>query len=344
MGSHLFSLKWPPLVAAAVLMVSAVAAQPPATNGWQQIIFSSPDNTQISSNLASAISQPSSSTFENRLQLFQDSSPVTAFANPPFSAAPAPMPTWTRRSQKSSAGNRPWEFMTPAEILGLAPDQMLPTQKNDAQGDQGSLTPLERYLQGQNSFAQYRTNSAGNAFREQNPWANGSDQTNNAATGLFGAWGNGQSNVSSPFLGNASGNNFSGGPNGDSIWPKIFGSPASQSAFNPDQPQSDMSQFMQLLNPSSTPATAVTAPEETPSFKPQTAWPNSDSTAPLANPIGASFAPLSSGISKPAGLAPLPSLTQPAAVQPVAPPAWAPPPPPWLSSTPQPFAVPQRKF
>jgi hypothetical protein len=343
MDSRLFSLKRPSLLIAAVLMVSAVAAQPPTTNGWQKIIFSAPDNAQISSNLTSATSRPSSA-FGSQLQLFQDSSPV-AFANPPLSVAPAPMPSRTRRPQKSSEDNRPWEFMTPAEILGLAPDQMLPSQKKNAQGDQGSLTPLEHYLQGQNSFAQFRTNSAGNSFREQNFWANGNDQTNNASTGLFsGAWGNGPSNVSSLFLGNAPADNFSGGPNGDSIWPKMFGAPASQSAFNPSQPQSDMSQFLQLLNPNSTPAAAATAPEETPSFKPQTAWPNSDSTAPSANPIGASFAPLNSGISKPAGLAPLPSLTQPVVIQPAAPPAWAPQPPPWLSSTPQPFAVPQRKF
>jgi hypothetical protein len=345
MDSHCFSLKWLPLLVAAMLMVFAVAAQPPATNGWQHIIFSSPDNTQISSNLTSVASQPSSSAFESKLQLFQDSSPVAAFATPPLSAAPAPMPTRMRRSQQSSEDNLPWEFMTPAEILGVASDQIFQTQKKDAQGNQGSLTPMERYLQGQSSFAQFRTNSAGNSFRGQNLWANGNDQTNNASTGLFSsAWGNMQSNVSSPFMGNTPADNWSGGPKGDSVWQKMFGTPASHAAFNPDQPQSDMSQFMQLLNPSSTPDTTATAPEDTPSFKPQTAWPNSDSTAPLANPFGASVAPLSSGISQPAGLAPLPSLIRPAAVQPAAPPAWAPQPPPWLSSTPQPFAIPQRKF
>jgi len=326
-----------------MLMVSAVAAQPPATNGWQHIIFSSPDDAQISSNLTSATSEPSYSAFESKLHLFQDSSPVAALANLPPPAVPAPMTSRTRRNEGSSEGNQPWEFMTPAEILGVAPGQIL--QKKGGQGDQGSLTPLEHYLQSQNAFAQYRTNSAGNSFRDRNLWANGNGQTTNVSPALFGgAWGDGQSNASNPFLGNSPANNWSGGLNGDSIWPKMFGTKSPQPAFSPGQPQSDMSQLMQLLNPNSTPATAETAQEETPSFKPQTGWQDSDSTAPLANPIGASVAPLTSGISKPAGLAPLPSLSQPDPIQPAAPPAWAPQPPPWLSSTPQPFAVPQRKF
>ena len=345
MGSYCFSLKWPLPLAVSMLMVSAVSARPPDTNGWQKIIFSSPDNTQISSNLTSITSQSSSSTLENKLQLFQDSSPVAAFAAPPISVAPVPMPARMQPFKKSSDDHRSWEFMTPAEILGVAPDQILQTSRKNAQGDQDSLTPMERYMQGQSSFARFRTNSAGNSLREQNFWVNGNNRTNNTFPSLFSSmWGNLQSNVSGPFLGNAPVNNWLGDPNRDSVWPKMPGSPASQPGSNPDQQQSAMSQFMQLLNPSATPTTAATAPDETTSFKSQTAWPNSDSTAPLANPVGASIAPLSSGIGKPAGLAPLPSLDRPTAVQPAATPAWAPQPPPWLSSTPQPFAVPQRKF
>lgn len=345
MGSHLFSLRWPLRVAVAVLMVSAVAAQPPATNGWQKIIFSSPDKAQISSNLSFVTGRSSSSTFENKLRLFQDSSPAV-LESPPLSAAPVPMPSRVRPFPNSSEDNLPWEFMTPAQILGVAPDQTVQSKKRNAQDDQNSLTPMERYLQGRSTFVQFQTNSAGHSFRGQNLWPNGMDQTNSVSPGLFSSvWGNLQSNVSSPFLGNTPADNWSGGPSGNSVWPKMFGSSASRPSFNPEQPQSDMNQFMQLLNPNSTPApAAAAAPEETPSFKPQTVWSESDSTAPSANPIGASIAPLSSGIIKPAGLAPLPSITQPAAVRPVAPPAWAPQQPPWLSSMPQPFAVPQRKF
>lgn len=346
MDSRPFSLKWPPLLLAAVVGVSsAVEARPPSTNGWQKIIFTSPDNTQISSNLNSVTGQSSSSTLENKLQLFQDSSPVAAFATPLPSGAPAPMPSQMRPFRKSSDNNLPWEFMTPAEILGVAPDQILPSTQRKAQDDQGSLTPMERFLQSQSPPARFRTNAAGNPFPNQNFWANGIDQTNLAAPDLFSSgWDNFQSNVSSPFLGNAPAHSWFGALNRESVWPKMLGSPAPQPTSIPDQPQPVMSQFMQLLNPGSTPVAAATTPAESPAFKPQTVLSDSDSTTPLANPIGASFAPLRSGISKPAGLAPLPSLTRPAAIQPAAPPAWAPQPPPWLSSTPQPFAVPQRKF
>jgi hypothetical protein len=343
MDSRLLSLKLSPLLAAAVLMVAlSCPAQRPATNGWQPIIFSSPDHTEISSNLTLRSAQPSSSGIQSKLQLFQDASPVAAFANMPLPAGPAPMPSQMRRSQKSSGDIQQWEFMTPAEILGVAPDQILQTQRRDTNSDQGSLTPMERYLQGQSSFAQFRTNSPNNSFQQRNLWADGDQQTNNTSSSLFGGFGNMQSNVSSPFLGNAPSDNLFRNSSGNSDWSTVFGSPAPQPVSNPAQQQSDMGRFMRLLNPDSTPATA--SPDEMTSFKAQTALPDSDSTEPLASPLANSFAPLSSGISKPAGLTPLPTLTQQAGAQPVAPPAWAPQPPPWMSSTPQPFAIPQRKF
>ena len=62
--------------------------------------------------------------------------------------------------------------------------------------------------------------------------------------------------------------------------------------------------------------------------------PLSDTTpnqAPTVNPVGASFAPLSSGIGRPAGLTPLPGIAGATNWQSsAASPAWAPQPPPWL--------------
>jgi hypothetical protein len=106
-----------------------------------------------------------------------------------------------------------------------------------------------------------------------------------------------------------------------------------------------MDRFRQLLNPGS-PATAPTATPALGGLKtslPQTLL-GSGLAQPQAARIGASFAPLNSGIGKPADLPKLSGAwglsytsTPPAA-------AWAPQPAPWLSPAPQPFVVPQRKF
>lgn len=347
MDSRAFSLRWLPLLAVAVrATVSSLEAQPAATNAWQPIIFSSPGSTEISSNVMSHSAQPSFPDFQGKLHVLQDASPVVNFGNPPLPAGPVPMPSQMRRFQKTPNNSLDWEFMTPAEIMGVAPDQILQTQTGNTNGEQSSLTPMERFLEGQNSSTRFYTNSFGNSSPGQNFWANGDDQTNNASSGLVsGGWGNLASAIFNPSLKNAPSDNLFANPNGDSSWSKVFGSPSPSPAPNPaQQQQQGMSQFMQLLNPESTPVTAATAPDVITSLKAQTVLSDFDSTEPLGNPIGASFAPLSSGISKPIGLAPLPTITRQASAQPAAPPAWAPQPPPWLSSTPQPFAIPQSKF
>jgi hypothetical protein len=105
-----------------------------------------------------------------------------------------------------------------------------------------------------------------------------------------------------------------------------------------------MDQFRQLLEPGVFPATAATlSPGRTAFSQPQTSS-ASDTTQPLVNPFGASFTPLSSGIGKPVGLQPLPGVTRQTSTQPAITPSWAPQPPPWMSQTPQPFVIPQRKF
>lgn len=358
MDFRLLRLKWPPLLAVAVLVaVSSLEAQPAATNAWQPIIFSSPSNTDISSNLTPQATQPAApSSFQSMLRSLQNASPVTTFGNLP--AAPMPGQIFilgrAQRLPKSADNNRDWEFMSAAEILGVAPNQILPTPERETSGNQGSLTPIERYFERQNSPTRMRDNLSGNSSLEQNFWAGGGDQTNDAASDLFGNnSGNSQSTIFNPSLNNAPNGNLFAGPNGNSDWSKLFGSllpsaptPNLAQQQQQQQQQAEMDQFKQLLDPSFTPVTTATPSSDKTTFpQPQTILSFSDdSTAPLANPIGASFAPLSSGIGKPASLAPLPTITQQASVQPVAPPTWTPQPPPWLSPAPQPFAVPQRKF
>lgn len=325
------------LLLAAAVGIGALPGQarPPATNAWQPIIFSSPDNAEISSNVMSHSTQSSSSGLQSKLNLVQDASPVANFNNPPLPTVPVLIPNQVRWIQRLPNDSRDWEFMTPAEILGVAPNQTLETQKRDANGDQVSPTSLERYLERQNPSSEFNANLSDSTSPSWN-WSNG--QTNEVVSGLFG------SNLGSDM-----------GDNGNLSWSKLFGSPLTQAKTPTPAPnqeatqataQGDMSQFMQLLNPGSTPdttAAAMTAPGETTSPQAQMVLPDSDATEALANPIGASFAPLSIRAGKPIGLAPLPTITRQPSAQSV-PSAWAPQPPPWLLTTPQPFAVPRSKF
>ena len=55
--------------------------------------------------------------------------------------APAPMPDMGRRPQKSANDRQDWVFMTPAEIMGVASEQLSRTQKRDENGQPDNLTP-----------------------------------------------------------------------------------------------------------------------------------------------------------------------------------------------------------
>jgi hypothetical protein len=209
---------------------------------------------------------------------------------------------------------------------------------------------MERYLERRNQLA--RTNSyvfsSDNSSSPQGFWGDGNNRTNGGSPNpVSGRFEDPRSTIFNQSLNDAPNKNLSANPNGDSVWSKLFGSSALTPAPAPDfaQQQADMDQFRQLLNPSSVPITATTTlSDRTTSFKAPTALSDSDSIQPLANPVGASFAPLSSGIGEPASLTPLPGITRQVNLQPVTTPAWAPQPAPWMSQAPQPFVVPQRKF
>lgn len=245
--------------------------------------------------------------------------------------------------------------MTPAEIMGVSPEQILQSGKRNDNGQQKNLSPMERYLE--RRTASNRFNPSGDPSRSQNYWGQGDDRTNgdDSSSDLMN---NGPDDLQSPFgsgqfTNSAVGNMTSANPNSDSVWSKLFGSPTPTSA--PDtltiaKQQAELNQFQQMLNPGSVPVTAsTTVPDNTTAFKPQSTLPMNEpvqlgSTQPLVNPIGASFAPLNSGIGQPAALTALPTVTRPAGIPAVTAPTWAPQPAPWLSQNPQPFVIPQRKF
>ena len=105
----------PLLAVAALAPALSIEAQGLATNGGRSIIFSSPDNAEISSNLTSLTTQPA--TPANFKSVFQDAAPVPAFNN--FSPGPSPAPREDRRYHKSPNERDEWVFMTPAEIMGV---------------------------------------------------------------------------------------------------------------------------------------------------------------------------------------------------------------------------------
>jgi hypothetical protein len=348
MDLRLFSLKWPLSALAMLMAVSSVDAQSTTTNAWKSIIFSSPGGGGITSNLTSLSTQPVPPA---SLQgLFQDTSPVPSFND----FAPAPMPDMGRRPQKSANNRQDWVFMTPAEIMGVAPEQLSRTQKRGANGQPDNLSPMERYLERQSPSARSKNNSPDNPFRSRNYWGADDGQTNgdntdtsdtveNGLADLQSATAPGQSSSGAPD------NNLLGAPNVDSPWSKVPGASALQGVSDSAQQKMDLeqAQFQQLLSPGTVSVTTPTSlPDRTTSLNAQATVMDSDSTEPLANPIGASFAPLSSGIARPIGLTPLPGITARPASPLLAPttPAWVPQPAPWNSQMPQPFAIPQRKF
>ncbi len=336
-----------PLLAVAVLAPAlSLEAQGLATNGWKPIIFSSPDNAEISSNLTSLSSQRTApADFKS---VFEDTAPMPAFDH--FSPGPSPAPREDRRYHKSPNERDEWVFMTPAEIMGVAPDKMFNHSSSDEDNQrEGSLSPMERYVERQNQPA--RTNSDSfspdNSVSPQGFWGAGNGRTNGGSANPInrGGFGDLRSTTlnQSPNDAPDDDNSFAN-PKGDSVWSKLLGSPAATPAPGPDvvqQQQADMDQFQQLLNPGS--ATTI-SPGGTTFPQPQSSPSASDSTQPLANPVGASFTPLYSGIGEPASLTPLPGITRQPSLQPVTAPTWAPQPAPWMSQTPQAFALPQRKF
>jgi hypothetical protein len=355
MDSRQISSRWSPLLALTVLvMVPFVEAQPAATNAWKPIIFSSPAGNEISSNPISPSTQPlATADFRG---LFQDASPLPSFND----FGPAPAPNTGGRIQKSTRDQQDWIFMTPAEILGVSSEQILSTGKRNENDQQKNLSPMERYLEARNPSARY--DRSGNPSRSRDFWGQGNDQTNsdNSSLDLMNS---DPDDLPSPTIfgqpfGAAPDATASADPNKDSVWSKIFGTPVAPpapSASTIAKQQAEMDQFRQLLNPGFVPVTAATTvPDNTTAFKSQNSPPTSDytqpgstqlgSAQPLFNPIGASFAPLNSGIGQPAALATLPTITRQAGLPAATTPAWAPQPAPWLSQTPQPFAIPQRKF
>ena len=329
-----------PLAAAVLVAVFSVQAQRAAFRPGQSILFSSPENDTVFSNLPSLSPKPPESPdFGDTLR----APPPFSFSGPPVDTpllpgVPVVSPAEALRMQDLLDKRKNWMLLTPAEILGATtPEKILGIQEHDAAGQPKNLTALERYTERQNQTPPGNTNA--NAF----PTWNFSDKQPGTLNSIPGGLGN-PHNMANSLLNPAPDNQTFAGQNENNSWSKLFGSPSPSPVVTMAQ-QTDMDRFRQLLqpSPSSTAAAATPLLSGIKISLPQTALSSGLGQSALT-PVGASFTPLNSGIGKPAELPKLPSIWSLSLTSPPSAAAWAPQPPPWLSPTPQSFAFPQRKF
>ncbi len=330
-------------------VLSALCSSAVAQNGGppssKAIIFSAPAGENAASNAPSLLPRLSdrpdfADEVRAPVSVFGVQAPSVPLPLP--SAAPALSSAEAQRLQKMLDVRDNWALMTPEEILGVDTfKNTLQTPEQEA-ADNENLTVFERFLERQRQSRMVATNGyyRGNS-------ASGWDFSR-----LQGGLTNGSPFDSAPqivgrFFNDLPANNQFAGQNGNRSagWFKSLGLPPQPAPPTPEQ-LAERERFQQLLDPGSFSDSQAKSPSGGGVFS--SLRPLSDTTpnqTPAVNPVGASFAPLSSGIGRPAGLTPLPGITGPTNWQSsTAPPSWAPQLPPWLVQTPQPFVVPQRKF
>ena len=333
MGFRFPYLKYVPLLTVASgLAVSSVHAQRMLPPG-QAILFSSPESDTVVSNLSSLSPRPpQSEDFGSTLEAPQTFNFTPSPACAPMSlGTPAVSSTEQLRMQDLLDRRNNWMLMTPAEIYGVTtPEMILGIPARDASGQRKQTTALERYTERQN-----QTPPPANPYTNAMPSWNSFDKRPDTFDSMNGGLGN-RDGLASTLL--------KPPPdypaNENNSWSKLFGPPAQASAASPAR-QTEMDRFKQLLMSGSSSADAAAPSVRGMKISVPQSPLDSSLGQPAINPIGGTYAPLSDGIGKPAGLPKMPSawmsLTS-------APPTatWAPQPPPW--QTLQPFAAPQRKF
>ena len=308
------------------------------------IIFSSPQTNAAQpwismSNSGSSLSGILPGTLQAPMQ-FSDFGPARELR-------PAPsLPVLSAQQQRMKSlldDRKNWTLMTPEEILGAATMQKtLEAPEKDALGREIDQTQMERYLERGIALRDGPTNAVPNE-RSSRLW-NFSHDPNAAmvrdsapaqpAQAVQG-WGQLFRNQPAQNQEQVQGRNFN--------WP-TFSQPSPQTTKSELEQLAAMERFRQLLNPA--PA-GPTEPASDSQFFPVPKSPGSSIIMQpefVPNPAGASYVPLSSGISKPTGLAPLPSATAASFAAPVTAPIGRVQPPPWLLQGPQPFVMPQAKY
>jgi len=338
--------------ALSAVCLSAVAQNgaPPAS---KPIVFSAPAGDNVTSNallLAPRFSDRPNFANEVRapVSVFNVQSP--SLPSPTLPRAPTLSRAEEQRLRKMLDERENWALLTPEEILGVDASRntfRTPEQEAAAAG-QKNLTVVERFLERQRQSRPAVTNAySDNSSSSWDLSGNQGGLTNGSSLNPLRIGLPTTAQILDRFFNDAPVNNpFTGQDENRGVgWFNSSGQPPQPAGPTPQQ-LAERERFKQLLDPGSYTATAA---RSSPGGKfPSSLQPLSDTTlnqTPPANPVGASLTPLSSGIGKPMGLMPLPGISGPTNWQSSASlSSWGPQPPPWLSQTPQPFSVPQRKF
>jgi len=312
----------------------------------QSIIFSKPANDVAEK--ANSFMPPSS---QRPGEAGSYNAPSSIFGNPsagsydilPGSPAPTISPEDALRWRKALDTRKKWTLLTPEEILGVpTPEKLLglPDPKINEK-----LTAEERFMLRQNheessnrttnglpNAALMRNDSEDNPFHRQMDNDRTSHQTDKPKPG--------STEYFNQLLKTAAGSMFGTEPKADAAWNNPFTQPMAAPKLDAGQVAA-MERFRTLMEPTTLPDKPAMQAHAAPVSVPD---PNMQ-PVPLFNPAGHSFTPLQSGISKPTGINPLPSITSPYSPPKNVSPAGLAKLPPWLSDSPQPSGPPtQRSF
>jgi hypothetical protein len=341
--------RWLLLAGLAQAVVCAPEAQAAGHRPGEAILFSSTDDDDVSSNMPSlAAKPPELPDFVTAVQ-----SPTVNFGVGPGSGPlpepqrPTLSPDQARQMQRLLDERKNWALLTPEEIFGLpTAGKILGVSDRDAFGQPKNETLVAQFYERQEQL-RARTNSDNfDAGDSATHWDFSGGQEPQIKPGvLTGGVRPENSPLMNQLLNETPDDRTSPAQATKGIWQKAFNLPAPPPGPTPEQ-QAAMEQFQQLLQPHSPSGDAAKASSlGGPIFSPSSVAPNSAPGPQAAIPIGASYTPLNSGIGMPAGVARLPGLLGPTnSVLPALAPEWRPPPPPWMSSEPQPGVIPQRKF
>ncbi len=345
MGSSLAHLNWRLLLAVAVAAgVSPAAAQRMPRSG-QPILLSAPEADMSLTNAPSLAPKPPS------LPDFSDTIRAPDFDfNAPANIAPLPPPVQRALSSAEAAQlqalrdkDRNWPMMTPEEIMGIpTPEKIIGLSERDAGGKPQKKSAVEGYYERQAQRQHSRTNaSPAGAFRQEPGFFDHQDlQWNaknlNAPTGDHGTLA-----AMRLFASSAPANDGAPRKNPTTGW---LQSPALQTSVSTANQEANMDEFRKMLEPHSPPSTSArNAASDKISAAPLTV-PDSIFGKFPANFIGTPPSPAVAGIGVPTRVAPLPGLLGQTNAPPLTPPDWKPELPPWMSTTPRPGEIPQRKF
>jgi hypothetical protein len=342
--------RWTVLAGMALAATCPAEAQQAGRIPGQAILFSSADDDDVSSNMTSLTAKPPGSLdFANAIQSPAQGSGAVSETGPlPQPQTPAISPAQAQRMQRILDERKNWALLTPEEILGLpTPEKILGVSDRDAFGQPKDETVEMQYYERQEQLRSRTNNFNYSAADPATRWDFPGSLEPQMNSDFWIPVGSKEGNpgLMEQFTGGTPDSHAGAAQSPKGIWQKSFNLPDPPPKPTPEQ-QAAMDQFQQLLQPHSLPSGSAKSPLlGSPLFSPASTVPNPVSGQSTAISIGASFAPLSSGIAMPAGVTQLPRLLGLTNLGLSAPaPEWKPQMPPWLSSEPQPDVIPQRKF